>query len=85
MMTSHLDDIQTALRSLKKIRKKYKEICMTNLGLAESFKTMNWPGQTVTLFDGLFLGKVKRYGRKNLTQTSFKSTICAIKIWDRYL
>ena len=29
---------------------------MTILGLAESFKTMNRPDPTVTLFDGLFLG-----------------------------
>ena len=28
--------------------------------LAESFKTMNWPGRTVTLINGLFLGKYKR-------------------------
>ena len=29
-------------------------------GLAELFKTMNQPGPTVTLFDGLFLKKYKR-------------------------
>ena len=34
-----LDDIQTALNSLKKIRKKLKYIFMTILGLAELFKT----------------------------------------------
>ena len=32
---------------------------MTILGLAKSFKTMNWSGPTVTLYDGLFLGKYK--------------------------
>ena len=32
---------------------------MTILGLAKSFKAMNRPGPTVTLFDGLFLGKYK--------------------------
>ena len=30
-------------------------------GLAESFETMNWPDPIVTLFDGLFFGKYKRY------------------------
>ena len=33
---------------------------MTILGLAELFKTMNRPGPTVTLLDGLFLGKYNR-------------------------
>ena len=32
---------------------------MTILGLAESFKTMNQPDLTVTLFHGLFLGNYK--------------------------
>jgi len=32
---------------------------MALLGLAESLKIMNRPGQTVTLFDGLFLAKYK--------------------------
>ena len=32
---------------------------MTILGLAESFKTMNWPGPTVTLFESLFFEKYK--------------------------
>ena len=36
-----------------------KYILMTILGLAESFQTMNQPSPTVTLFDGLFLGKYK--------------------------
>ena len=58
---------------------------MTILGPAESFKTMNRPDLsqsdlTVTLFDGLFYGKYKRQGREILTQSSFKSLICAIKI-----
>ena len=35
---------------------------MTILGLAESFKTMNRPDLSVTLFDGLFLEKYKRWG-----------------------
>ena len=33
---------------------------MTILRLAESFKMMNQHDPTVTLFDGLFLGKYKR-------------------------
>jgi len=41
-----LDDIQTALKLLK--------LFMTILGVAESFKTMNRPDPTVTLFDSLF-------------------------------
>ena len=54
---------------------------MNILRLAESFKTRDaYP--TVTLFDGLFLGK---YRREILTQSSFKSLICFIQIWDRYL
>ena len=35
-------DIQTALRPFRKIGKKLKLIFMTIIGLAESFKTMNW-------------------------------------------
>ena len=62
---------------------------MTILGLAESFKTMNRPDPipfpTVTLFDGLFLGNYKIWEREILSQSSFKSSICAIKIWDRYI
>ena len=53
---------------------------MTILGLAESFKTMNRPYPTVTIFDGLFLRKYKRQRREILTQASLKSRICAIKI-----
>ena len=33
---------------------------MTILGVAESFKIMNQPDQTVTFFDGLFLKKYKK-------------------------
>ena len=40
-----------------------KYIFMTILGLAESFTTMNRPDPTITLFDGLFLGKCKWKGR----------------------
>ena len=60
---------------------------MTILRLAESFKMMKYPAQpssTVTLFDGLFLKKYKRNGREILTQSSFKSSICANQIWIRY-
>ena len=53
---------------------------MTILGLAESFKTMNQPGPTGTLFDRLFIEKCRRLGSQYL----FKSSICAIKIWNRY-
>ena len=38
----HLDDIQTALKPLKK-RKRLNYIFMTILGLAQYFKTMNRP------------------------------------------
>ena len=44
----------------------------TFLGLRESSEKMN--RQDVTLFDGLFLEKHKRWGRE-----------IAIKVWDRYL
>ena len=55
-----IDDIQTALKPLKKIIKNEKYISMTTLVLAESFKTMNTPGPTETLFDDLFIGKYRR-------------------------
>ena len=63
---------------------------MTIFGLAESFKTMNQPDParhypTVTLLDDLFLRNNKRDRREILTQSSFKSSICAINIWNRYL
>ena len=51
---------------------------MTILGLAESFETINQPGPTVTLYDGLLLGKYKSKGHTILMQSSFKSSICAI-------
>ena len=54
-----LVNIQTDLKPLKK-EKKLEYIIMTILGPAESIKTMNWPGPTVTLFDGLFLRKYER-------------------------
>ena len=47
-------------KTFEKNRKKLKYIFMTILGLAESFKMMNRPGPTVTLFDGLFIGKYKK-------------------------
>ena len=63
-----LDDIQTTLKPLIKNRKNLKLICMTILGLAESFKVINRPdpnrpGPTepdpiVTLFESVFLKKV---------------------------
>ena len=34
---------------------------MTILELAESFKTINWPDPTMTLFDGLGLGQYLKY------------------------
>ena len=52
---------------------------------AELFKTMNRPDSTMTLFDGLFLGKFWRKWRKILIQSWFKSSICDIKIWNQYL
>ena len=62
-----LDNIQTALRPLKKLES-IRYIFTTILGLAESFKTMDRPGLiqpdlTITLFDGLFIGKQKKMGR----------------------
>ena len=47
---------------------------MTILELIESFKKMNRPGPTVVVFNG-----------EILSQSSFKSSICAINIWDGYL
>ena len=63
---------------------------MTILELTESSKMMNrhdltQPVPTVTLFDGLFLGKYKSGKRDILTQSSIKSSICSIKIKKRYL
>ena len=82
-----LDDIQTALKTCeKKNQKKLKYIFMTILGLVESYKTINRQDPKVTLFDGLFIGNYKRQGIKILTRLLlFKSSICAIEIWDRYL
>ena len=67
-----LDDIQTAIKSLKNRKKKIKYIFKTILGQGESFKTMNRPDPTVTLYDGLFLGKYKRYRQEILTQPLLK-------------
>ena len=53
-----LDDIETAVQSLKKKQKKLKYIFMIILGLAESFKQLASP--TVTLFDNLLLEKYER-------------------------
>ena len=47
-------------KTFKKNRKKLKYIFMIILELAEPFKTMNLPDPTVTLLDGLFLGKYQR-------------------------
>ena len=86
-----LVDIQIALKPLKKSDfdfdhlTKITILILTILGLAESFKTMDRPDPTATLFDGLFLGKYERYGHEMLTQSSLKSSVCAIKIWDRNL
>ena len=65
---------------------------MTILELAESFKMMNgpdqaqpgpiWPDPTVTLFDSIFLGNYNIERRGILTQPLFKSSTCAIKLWD---
>ena len=58
-ISSHIwvfDDDQTTLKPLKKM----EYIFMTILGLTESFKMMNRPDPTVTLSNGLFLGKYKR-------------------------
>ena len=49
---------------------------MTILGLGESCKTKARPGTRY----GLKRKKYKRWGREILTQSLFKSLICAIKI-----
>ena len=41
---------------------------MTIFGQAESFKLMNRPDPTVTLFDGLFLKKYTRWGPETSLQ-----------------
>ena len=46
---------------------------MTIFGSAESFNTINRSDPTVTLFDGLFLKKYERDGRKICTQSLIKS------------
>ena len=51
---------------------------MTIFGLAESFKTINRPGPTVTLFDGLFLGK----SRNHHTSHQFVLSKFGIDIFD---
>ena len=51
-----LDDIQTPLIPLK-IREKLKQMFMTILGLADSFKRMNRPGPIIPRSNSLFLGK----------------------------
>ena len=48
-------------------------------------QTMFLAEQTVMLFDGLSLGKYERWRREILIQPLFKSSIYAIKIWNRYL
>jgi len=70
--------------SNKNLWKQLKYSFMTILGPAESFKTMSRPNPTVTLFDSLFIAKYKRLGRKILRRSLFISSICAIKILDRY-
>ena len=55
---------------------------MTIFGPAESIRMMNWPDPTVTLFDGLFLRKYKRWGPEILIQSLFSYPICAIKFWN---
>ena len=47
-------------KTFKKNLKKLKPRPMTYLGPAVSFKTMNQPDPTVTLFGGLYFGKYKR-------------------------
>ena len=61
---------------------------MNILGLDESLKRLTGPTRpdpTVILFDGWFIGNFKRKGREILTQSILKSSICVIKIWDRYI
>ena len=60
---------------------------MTILELTESFKIMNRSGRpdtTVTLFDNFFLGKYKS-GDMKFWHNLHSTTICVIKIYDRYL
>ena len=72
-------------QTFKKIGRKLKQVFMVILGLDESLKTINRLDPTVTLFDGLHLGKFIRYGHKILTQSLFQSSIRAIKIWNQNL
>ena len=65
-------------KTFKKIGRKLKYICITILGLAESYLT-------VTLFDSIFLGKYRRQRPEIMTKSSFNSSSGAIIIWDRYL
>ena len=64
---------------------------MTSLGLAESFKTMNRPdrdalSRLITQKVGKkFSFRIRRKERGILKQSLFKSSICAIKIWDRHI
>ena len=51
-------------------------IIITILGLAESFKAINWPGPTVTFFDGTILGKYNRWTRETLIQPLIHMSVC---------
>ena len=63
----HLDDNQTVLKPLKQTEKIEINV-YDHLWLAELFKMINRPGPTRqpdrNYFDGLFIGKYKRHGRK---------------------
>ena len=68
-------------------KKKFKSSSMSYLGLAESFK--RWTGPTRPGRNALWClisQKVYKIGTWNFeTQSSFKSSICAINIWNWYL
>ena len=52
-----LDDIKNSSKTFKKSEKTETHFYVFQFFLVESFKTMNLPSLTVTLFDGVFLGK----------------------------
>ena len=60
MHIGHLNDISDNFKTCKKRSEEIEIYFCDHLGLAESFKMMNRPDPTVTLFDGLFLWKLKR-------------------------
>ena len=85
-MTVQAFNIQTASKLLNKIGK-------IEINIDDLFRT-SWiiynvepvrPNPTVTLFYSIFLKNYRRWRCEILAQSSFKSSICSIKIWHQYL